>query len=466
MRLIKRFFRLIDKKIIVPITKFFVSIGDKIKMTDKPLERALTKKSSIIILSLVFAIIVFIVIDNKNTTLLETNAEVLYDIPLTATYNDEEYVIEGLPKKVDMTLIGTKANLYLAKQLPTQKVTVDLTGLGEGTHKVSLKYKQPIASVEYKLDPSEVTVVVSPKKSETRSVEYDVLNLNDLDQKLAIKSVKLKKSEDTKNNKKNDTKKSDNKTDEDINEVIIKGNEKDLAKVSIVKALVNIKDIDSAKVGTNKIKSVPLIAYDEKGKKVNVEIVPSKVKAVVEIESPSKTVPLEIVPDGYVIFGKAIKSITSNVQKVTIYGNSKVLDNIDSIKVKINVNNLKSNKDYTVTIKKPSGIREISESVVTAKVELDDEVTTELSGVKLGVVNLGSNYTAQATSENATEVAVILKGVESIIKNITPSDVEAYVDLEGLGAGDHEVEIKVKGTDPKVKYSSKVTKTIIKIAEK
>ena len=149
-----------------------------------------------------------------------------------------------------------------------------------------------------------------------------------------------------------------------------------------------------------------------------------------------------------------------------LYGSSKVLDNTNSIKVKIDVNNLKSNKDYTVTIKKPAGIREISEKVVTAKEELDDEVTTELSGVKLGVVNLGSNYTAQATSENATEVTVILKGVESIIKNITSSDVEAYVDLEGLGAGDHEVEIKVKGTDPKVKYSSKVTKTIIKIAEK
>ena len=45
----------------------------------------------------------------------------------------------------------------------------------------------------------------------------------------------------------------------------------------------------------------------------------------------------------------------------------KYLDNTNSIKVKVDVNNLKSNKDYTVTIKKPAGIREISEKVVTAK---------------------------------------------------------------------------------------------------
>lgn len=443
MKLIKRFFRFIDKKIIVPITKFFVSIGEKLKLSDKPLEKALSKKSSMIILSLVLAVIVFVIIDRQNTTLLEKNAEVLYDIPLSATYNDEEYVVEGLPETVDITLIGTKANLYLAKQLPTQDVNVDLSDLKPGVHKVNLKYKQSITSVEYKLDPSEVTVVVSSKKSETRSVESDIVNLNKLDSKLAINNTKL-----------------------DTDEVIIKGTEDSLAKVSIIKALINVSDMVDPKAGTNTLKDIPLIAYDENGSKVDVEMVPSKVTATVEIESPSKTVPLEIEPTGNVIFGKAIKNITSSVQKVTIYGNSKVLDNTNSIKVKIDVNNLKSNKDYTVTIKKPAGIREISEKVVTAKVELDDEVTTELSGVKLGVVNLGSNYTAQATSENATEVTVILKGVESIIKNITPSDVEAYVDLEGLGAGDHEVEIKVKGTDPKVKYSSKVTKTIIKIAEK
>ena len=443
MKLIKRFLRFIDKKIIVPITKFFVSIGEKLKLSDKPLEKALSKKSSMIILSLVLAVIVFVIIDRQNTTLLEKNAEVLYDIPLSATYNDEEYVVEGLPETVDITLIGTKANLYLAKQLPTQDVNVDLSDLKPGVHKVNLKYKQSIISVEYKLDPSEVTVVVSSKKSETRSVESDIVNLNKLDSKLAINNTKL-----------------------DTDEVIIKGTEDSLSKVSTIKALINVSNMVDPKSGTNTLKDIPLIAYDENGAKVDVEMVPSKVTATIEIESPSKTVPLEIEPTGNVIFGKAIKNITSSVQKVTIYGSSKVLDNTNSIKVKIDVNNLKSNKDYTVTIKKPAGIREISEKVVTAKVELDDEVTTELSGVKLGVVNLGSNYTAQATSENATEVTVILKGVESIIKNITSSDVEAYVDLEGLGAGDHEVEIKVKGTDPKVKYSSKVTKTIIKIAEK
>ena len=232
MKLIKRFLRFIDKKIIVPITKFFVSIGEKLRLSDKPLEKALSKKSSMIILSLVLAVIVFVIIDRQNTTLLEKNAEVLYDIPLSATYNDEEYVVEGLPETVDITLIGTKANLYLAKQLPTQDVNVDLSDLKPGVHKVNLKYKQSITSVEYKLDPSEVTVVVSSKKSETRSVESDIVNLNKLDSKLAINNTKL-----------------------DTDEVIIKGTEDSLSKVSTIKALINVSNMVDPKSGTKWCKS-------------------------------------------------------------------------------------------------------------------------------------------------------------------------------------------------------------------
>lgn len=443
MKFIKKIIKFIDKKIIIPITKFFVFIGEKIKLTDKPLEKSLSKKSSMIILSLILAIIIFFVVDRRNTTLLETNAEVLYNIPLSATYNSEEYVVEGLPKTVDMTLIGTKANLYLAKQLPTQEVTVDLSDLKPGVHKVNLKYKQSITSVEYKLDPSSVTVVISNKQSETRNITTDTVNIDKLDSKLAISSIKL-----------------------DNNEVIVKGTSDNITKVSIIKALINVSNMADPKSGTNTLRDVPLIAYDANGNKMNIEMVPSKVTATIEIESPCKEVPLKIQTTGNVVFGKAIREITSSVQKVTIYGDSKTLENTSNITVTVDVNNLKMDKDYTITIKKPSGIREISEKVTNVKIALGDEVTTEVSGVRLSYINLNSNYTAQITGENTTEISVILKGVESVISKIDASQIEAYVDLESLGVGEHKVKIKVKGNDSKVKYEPKVTETIIKIAEK
>ena len=44
----------------------------------------------------------------------ESSAEVLKDVPVIAEYNQESYVIEGLPDKVDVTLIGGKSDLYFA----------------------------------------------------------------------------------------------------------------------------------------------------------------------------------------------------------------------------------------------------------------------------------------------------------------------------------------------------------------
>lgn len=462
MKLIKKFIKFIDKKIIIPITKFFVFIGEKLNLSDKPLEKALSKKSGVIILSLIFAVIIFFIVDRQNTTLLEKNAEVIYNRPLSATYNDEEYVIEGLPETVDITLIGTKANLYLAKQLPTQDVTVDLSDLKPGVHKVNLRYKQSITSVEYKLDPSVVTVVVSPKQSETRNITYDIVNINKLDSKLSINNIELLYPED--NTSTDESKKEE--TDKVVEEVIIKGTSDDLKKVSTIKALVNVKNMVDPKVGSNTLNDVPLAAYDEDGNIIDIEIVPSKIRANIEIESPSKDVPIEVETKGSVVFGKAIKNINTSIQKVTIYGDSATLENTNSIKVSVDVNNLKSNKDYTLTIKKPTGIREISEKTVNVKIELDDEATTEISGVRLSYTNLDPNYTAQITEENKTTISVILKGVESVITNIDSTEIEAYVDLEGLGVGEHKVKIKIKGNDSRVTYDPKVTDVIIKIAQK
>ena len=147
MKLIKKIYKFFDKHIIIPITKFFVNIGNGLKKFNKPLESLTKSKSSIIVLSLAIALVVFVYVDKRSTTLLETNAKVLYNQPVNASYNDEEYVIEGLPETVDITMIGTKANLYLAKQLPTQAVTVDLSDLKVGVHQVELKYKQSIRSI-------------------------------------------------------------------------------------------------------------------------------------------------------------------------------------------------------------------------------------------------------------------------------------------------------------------------------
>ena len=255
MKLIKSIYKFFDKRVIVPVTRFITFIGGKLKTFNKPLEMLLKTKSSTIIISLIVAVIIFILVDRSNLT-LENNAEVLYNQPVTAVYNNEEYVIEGLPETVDITMIGSRANLYLAKQLSNQTITVDLSDLGVGTHQVNLHYKQAISSVQYKLDPSSVSVTISTKQSLTKDIDNEVINLEKLNSKFAINNIKLVTAKEVKEVV--DNKEEIKETYEELSTVIVKGKEETIKKVAIVKALINMDQLSgsNAKDGENTVVDV------------------------------------------------------------------------------------------------------------------------------------------------------------------------------------------------------------------
>lgn len=443
--IIKAFAKFVDKKIVLPITKFFVSISKRFKVNGRNFEKLITKKPGLIIVSLLVALSAFFVADTKSTSLIETSAEVLYDQPISATYNEEAYVLEGLPETVDITLIGRKSDVYLAKQLPTNDITIDLTGLKPGVHKVNLKYKKALSSVEYKLDPSVATVVIYEKVSEEKEVNYEVINKDKISSKLMVEGISLS-----------------------TDKVYVKANEAALSDVASVKALIDLKNLVKQEVGEQELKDVKLVAYDSNGKQVDVEIVPSKINATVNITSPQKEVPIKVIPKNYdkIVFGKSISNITTDISKVTIYGDKAKLDNISYIPVYVDVADIKENKKYSITITKPAGVREISERIINVNVLLGNEVSKEINDIYLEYQNLGDGFTVQAVDANSTKVTVSIKGVESVVSNIDPTTIKAYVDLKGLGVGTHEIPVLVSGSDEKVKYSSKTTKITLRITEK
>ena len=445
IRAIGRFFHHIgsffDKILITPITKFILKIVEFSKNNSKGIERFLGKKQTLIVISLLLALAVFFIIDSENNTIVDQYAEVLYNQKVTATYNEEAYVVEGLPDSVDITLVGQKRHIFLAKQYPSSGVTVDLTGLKPGQHKVTLKYTQQLKSIDYRLDPSTVTVTIYDKVSQTKSLTYDILHQDNLDTKLSIDNVELDRSE-----------------------VIVKGAEYKLDKVATVRALVDVDEFAKQEAGELTIDNIPLIAYDTNGKVVDVEIVPKTVTAKVTISSPSKEVPIEIVPKGDLAFGKAIRSLSSNIDSVTVYGSEEALDRLDSLEVEVDVTGLEDDKEYTVTLKRPNGITEISEKTITVNVTLDDSTTKEFNNISIATENLDtSKYRVQALSEEDSRVTVVVTGSKSIIDSIDSSIINAYVDLEGLGVGEHEVEVKVRGDDVKLNYTPKTKKVKVRI---
>ena len=443
LRIFHRIGLFFDKILITPITRIILKVMEIFKDFAKNLDRLSGRKSTLLIVSLFLAFFVFICIDKESNVMIDQYAEILYDQPVTAVYNEELYVIEGLPKAVDITLIGQRRHIFLAKQSPSKGVSVDLTGLKPGNHKVTLKYTQRLKSLDYKLDPSQVNVTIYEKVSENRSLTYDILHQDKLDSKLYISDVEI-----------------------DRTDVIIKGAQYKLNEVANVKALLDVNNIPNPAAGEITVKDIPLVAYDNDGKIVDVEIVPKTVAANVTITSPSKEIPIRIVPVGNLAFGKSIKSMEANLSKVTVYGEQAAIDAIEQLDVEIDVKGLDADKDFNVTLKKPKGITEISSKTLTVKVAVDNSSSKEFENIAITTRNLDSGLKVQAASDSDRKVTVVVKGSEESINNVKESDIIAFVDLKNYGEGTHEVEVQVTGSDLKLSYSSKTKKVKVVIVKK
>ena len=443
VRIFRNILLFFDKWLITPLTKLILKLMRLIKDLTKNFDKISGKKSTLLVVSLLLAFGVFFVIDQESNVMIDQYAEILYNQPVSAVYNEELYVIEGLPKTVDVTLIGQRRHIFLAKQSPSKGVSVDLTGLKPGNHRVTLKYTQRLKSLDYKLDPSQVTVTIYEKVSENRTLTYDVLHQEALDTKLYISNAEIDRSE-----------------------VIIKGAQYKLQEVASVKALLDVRNIPNPKAGEITVKDIPLVAYDNNGKKVNVEIVPKTVSANVTITSPSKEVPIRIIPKGNLAFGKSIKSMDANMSKITVYGSEEAVNKLEQLEVEIDVKGLDRDKEFNVTVKRPKGITEVSNKTMTIKVTVDNSSSKEIENIPVGAENLASNLKVQALSESDRSVTVVVKGSEDAIKDITASDITAYVDLANYGVGEHEVEVKVTGSDLKLSYGSKTKKIKVRITQK
>ena len=438
------FSRIIDKLIVMPISKLILMINKKFEKPGKKFENWLSRTNTLLFISLVLAILIFIVIDQRILTYSESSAEVLTIDQVKVEYDEDNYVVEGIPESVDITLIGNKADLYIAKQSPTNEVVIDLWGLKPGTHKVDIKYDQLSGNIRYSVNPSVATVVIYEKVSATKTLSVDLLNQDSLDARYIIDEV--------------------NAT---TDSVVVQGASYKVEQVATVKALVDINTLPDFELGERIVVSAPLRAYDEAGNVVDVEISPARVDVELLIDSPSKQVPIQVIPNGSVVYNMGISNLIVNNNEntmVTLYGPSEVLSTIEYLPVNINVDGLSEDTQFRVNLEKPNGVKHMSIDNVTVDVKLSSDISNvDIENVSISTINLNSNYGVAPVDIDS--VTVKLKGVTDIVNSITADDINVYVDLSGLGVGTHEVPIIVSGNDPRVEYLSSVLKMNVRIYE-
>ena len=435
VKVFKKLYNFIDAKFITPLSRAIYFLYEKLKNNPIHVEKFLNRPLVLVYMSLAFAVVVFFLVDSQVITLVATESEILPNEPVNIIYNKENYVVEGLVDSVDIILTGRKSALYLAKQLGEHEVILDLSDYepSETPRRVKLTYNQTVDNINYKLDPAYVSVVIKKKESEERSITYELLNENKLNEKFSVSSVNL-----------------------DQTSVIVKGSRDALDKIATVKALIDLSNKKFTEAITYDIDNLPIVAYDSEGNVLdNVEIVPTTVSGSISFSTYKTTVPIVVATTGELVAGKSISTITVEGKTnytVDIYGEKEEIDQIKSVIATIDINGKGSSGAITqqVSIKKPAGVRSMSASDVKVVVTFGDEKQKTLNITNIRSENLGSGLTVNRTDENP--ISVQIKGVQSVIDAITEENISAYIDLANYTPGTYDVDIKIDSTDPRVSY--------------
>lgn len=429
-----------DKFIVIPMTRVVLKITNVFSKSGHKLESILAKQTTLLFLSLFLAVGLFIAIDQKLLVLTNTSAEVFKDQKVEVLYDEERFVLTGVPDTVDITLIGSKADLYIAKHSSSRQVKIDLLDIKEpGTYKVDIKYESGLSSIEYSVNPSQVTVVAYLKESKNQTLSYKIVNADLLDSSYEISNVSL-----------------------NMDKVVIRGADFQIAKVASVDALIDVDKLTNVTPGVHNLEDIILRAYDKDGNVVDVEIhTMTKVTAKVEITSSSRTVPLNFVPVNEMPFGRAISSFSFSQDSVVVYGSASVLDELErnGIDIKVDVSKLNADTKTTIEIPLPAGVKKVSVN----KIEIDIKVTEVASPItmtlKIDALNTSPGFIAGAASPDDAEVLVDIKGAKNIITNLRETEIQAYVDLSSYTTpGTYDVPIKIRPTTANARLATFVPK--------
>lgn len=380
------------------------------------------------IVALVLAVILYAVY-NYNTMVASYTSTLRYarplsNVPVAARYNTDTFELSGLPATANVTVTGDAANVTNALS-SGGTVIANLEGLTEGQHDVRLSGEGFGDNVTVVVEPSTVTVVLKKKTTRQFDLSYDFINQTGME---SIYSIGQPEFEYTKIN--------------------VRASKDTLDSIAFVKALIDV----SGKAD-NFEQDARLVAYNADGYPVQADIVPDTVHVNVPVTSPNKTVPIEVQVTGEIPDGKAIASITTDQQSVTIYGSETVLSGIDRVIVTLNAATI--NKDSTILrpIVLPTGVNSSNINQITMSITLGEGISKEITGIPINYRNNVNNYKA-SQPDNKTTTSVTVFGTKENVDAVVTSDINVYVDMKDAQPGLQQFQLQVdQPTGGLVRYS-------------
>lgn len=375
------------------------------------------------------AVIMYLIINGGSQESLFMNnikqSVELTDVVVTTNISESVYEVSGLPETVDVMVRGDATDVQFASQQKSNyRILADLSDLPEGKHEVTLEPVNFSSKVDVTLNPSTAVVTIKKKISRSFTIGYDYINTDKLDKIYSLGEPQFSQ-----------------------NEVIVRASEDTMNQISFVKALI---DIEGVKADFEK--DAVLVAYDQSGTRIDVDILPEKVTASVKVTMPNKEVSLVVVPEGTLANGKAIDSYTLDHSSITVYAPQNILDTLSEIEIKVPVNKLEEDTAITMPVALPNGVTKGSVNKVKIALKVKDATTKEVSDVPITYTNYNTNFKVILGDEKAT-TTVLVSGTKNVLDAITKADISVDLDLSQCNAvGTYEVPLVVSGKNKLATY--------------
>ncbi|MFS0689665.1 CdaR family protein [Sporosarcina sp. 179-K 8C2 HS] len=390
--------------------------------------------------ALALAIILFFSVqadDETNSSTIGDTQDILRDVPVEVFFDNENLVVTGVPKTVNMSIDGPSNLVQSTKLLKDFTLKVDLTSLPMGRHTVKIQTENLSDKLDVRLDPSTVDVFIEEKISKQFKVDPE------LNERLLAEDFYVGKME------------------VEPSTIQVTGAKSVVESISFVKVSV------TGEPGINK-------SFERKGRvrvldrdlnKLNVTIEPEEVTVKVEVKENSKEVPIVLRERGVPGENIVIDSVFTDTKTVTLFGPQKTLEDIDELRVDVDISKMKESGTVELNLPKPKGVSKLSVDKIKVNISVtimngedpppdvsitptEEDVTKEFKNIPVAVKGLDEKYSSTFLKPSDGVVDVTVTAKEDVINSLDASDFDISIDASGTDEeGEHAYPISVVAPD-------------------
>jgi YbbR domain-containing protein len=332
---------------------------------------------------------------------------------------EQGLVVTG--QSVNTATVRVRAPLSTLSQLERDdiQVTANLRGLGAGEHRVALEATVSRRAIP---DPAPRRITVTLEASQEKLVPVETLITDPLPAGFEIASDGLTV---------------------ETNQVLISGPQSQVEQVT--EALIQLNLRQRRNTFSDDFRLVPV---DADGNPVDdITIEPSTVEVSVPIQpradikqvSVTPNILVDTLPDSY-----SLSSIVYSPQVILISGPPEALENAPGtlFTEPIDLTNHTTSFEATTVVQVPDSRLFV---IGTPTVQVSIGITPLLSSrqfdrIPIEKVGLAPNYRAESSP---SEVTVLITGPQSVVNTLSADNLRVIVDLNGLGAGSHQLTPEV-----------------------